>query len=315
MTLLVRDEEDVVGELLRYHFQQGVDFVVATDHRSVDGTTDILRSYEREGRLHLLREQSETMRQAEWVTRMARLAATDFAADWVINSDADEFWWPRDGPLRDVLESVPRHFGLLHGVWRNFVYRPEDGRPFYERMIVRRRPEPSFESPYHAMAKAVHRGARDVVVTHGNHMAIGNGLVQLGEWLPFDVLHFPIRTSAQMEWKYRRREKLRLPRGRASHVEAALRGFREEGVTDVAAQHLVDDAALELGLADGTLSIDPRLRDNFRDPGRPIAPSTLDDDLALAVELGAAETPRSIVATARRVDGLEQRLTTLERSN
>ena len=38
MTLLVRDEEDIVEDHLIYHLNQGVDFVVATDNRSVDGT-------------------------------------------------------------------------------------------------------------------------------------------------------------------------------------------------------------------------------------------------------------------------------------
>jgi hypothetical protein len=32
MTLLVRDEEEILDAHLRYHFEQGVDFVVATDH-------------------------------------------------------------------------------------------------------------------------------------------------------------------------------------------------------------------------------------------------------------------------------------------
>ena len=95
MTLLARDEADIVESWLAFHLNAGADFVIATDNRSEDGTTDVLERYAREGHVHLIREPGEDLRQDEWVTRMARLAATEFAADWVINSDADEFWWPR----------------------------------------------------------------------------------------------------------------------------------------------------------------------------------------------------------------------------
>ena len=43
MTLVVRDEVDIVEAWLAYHLARGVDLVIATDHRSIDGTTDILR--------------------------------------------------------------------------------------------------------------------------------------------------------------------------------------------------------------------------------------------------------------------------------
>ena len=57
MTLLVRDEADVVDSHLAFHLNAGVDYVVATDHRSQDGTTEILDRYARDGRLHLIREE------------------------------------------------------------------------------------------------------------------------------------------------------------------------------------------------------------------------------------------------------------------
>ena len=113
MTLLCRDVEDVVDAHLAFHLNAGVDFVIATDHRSEDGTTEILERYAHEGHVQLIREESEEFRQPEWVTRMARLAATDFGGDWVINSDSDEFWWPRGADLKDVLSAVPDRYGLV----------------------------------------------------------------------------------------------------------------------------------------------------------------------------------------------------------
>ena len=77
MTLLVRDEADIVDAQIAFHLAAGVDLVIATDNRSEDGTTEILERYEREGRLRLIREPGDDLRQSEWLTRMARIAATD----------------------------------------------------------------------------------------------------------------------------------------------------------------------------------------------------------------------------------------------
>jgi hypothetical protein len=54
MTILARDEADVVDAQIAFHLNAGADFVVATDNLSEDGTTEILERYARDGYLHLL---------------------------------------------------------------------------------------------------------------------------------------------------------------------------------------------------------------------------------------------------------------------
>ena len=165
MTLLARDEIDVVDSWLAFHLNAGADLVIATDNRSQDGTTEVLEEYVRSGHVHLIREPGEDLRQNEWVTRMARLAATEYGADWVINSDADEFWWPRGGSLKDVLGTVPDRFGVVRGCWRHFLPRPDDGAFFAERMTVRLATPAApgdKETIFHAHQKVAHRARADV---------------------------------------------------------------------------------------------------------------------------------------------------------
>jgi glycosyltransferase involved in cell wall biosynthesis len=199
MTLLVRDEEDILRENLDFHLAQGVDEVIVTDNGSEDGTLEIVRSYEADGVAKLLLEPTDDYSQGRWVTRMARLAATD-GADWVINNDADEFWWPRAGSLRSIFERLGDEVGLVVARRENFVPRPEDGRPFWERMTLRER-ESLNPLGKPLPPKLAHRADPGIAVAQGNHKVEG---ARLGERLDdgsIEILHFPMRTYAQFENK------------------------------------------------------------------------------------------------------------------
>jgi len=332
MTLLVRDEADIVDAQIAFHLHAGVDFVIATDNRSQDGTTEILERYERAGVLHVIREQGDEMRQSEWVTRMARLAATDLGADWVLNTDADEFWWPRGGYLKDVLETVPERYGVIRGCWRHFLPRPEDGAFFAERMTVRLG-QPAFPGDkttiFHAHQKVAHRADPNVTVEAGNHNALAAGLDPIRAWHPIEVLHFSFRSVSQLERKgqgaWLRTEGYE-PTLHQFLLDDALRAGRLE---DFYAAFAVTDEALERGVQDGSLAVDTRLRDALRslraedgafrlpDPGAQSLLSfpragVLEDGL-YAGEAAVLVDIDSVVRAERRVDAFDERLAVLER--
>lgn len=328
MTLLARDEVDIIDAQIAFHLNAGVDFVIAIDNGSSDGTTDILESYERDGHLHLMRDEDD-MRQGEWVTRMARLAATDFGADWVINSDADEFWWPRVGSLAEILAAVPPRFGSVRGMWRHFVPRPHFEDFFAERMAVRlSKPATHSNSPYSARFKTAHRADPKVMVRPGNHQAFGRDLLPLRGWYPIDVLHFPIRSLRQCEQKLLRWWELALRSGvDPGPVRAAAHDAKRSGrMREFYESYVVTDEALAEGLSDATLAVDTRLRDALRSLRAEDGPHAFDlppdatplsfaertVDESYLTELGTLEDSDALVRAHMQVDGLEARLAALE---
>jgi len=321
VTVLARDEADVIDAQVAFHLNAGADFVIATDNNSRDGTTEILERYAREGVLHLIREPAEGLRQGEWVTRMARLAATAYGADWVINTDADEFWWPRGGSLREVLEAVPAQYGIVDAFWRSFVPRPDDDRLFAERMTARLTQHAPINDPtsfYRPVIKVAHRADPNVTVGRGNHALVDTSFRTLTTWHPLEVLHFPLRSRAQ--WA----RKIEL-QGDAftKHIERSGTGYHmkaydalQGGRIDEQFQALVvDDDALARGLRDGALVLDVRLRDALETVRRggalEFSQPPAADEVAYAVE--AAVLDEAYVVRAQRdLDVLEQRLQSLD---
>jgi hypothetical protein len=334
VTVLARDEADVIDAQVAFHLNAGADFVIATDNNSRDGTTEILEAYEREGVLQLIYEPAEGLRQGEWVTRMARIAARDHNADWVINSDADEFWWPRGGTLKEVFAAMSPSYGIVPAFWRSFVPRPDDSAFFAERMTARLSQHAPINDPtsfYRPVIKVAHRGDPDVTVARGNHALADSPFRTLTTWHPIEVLHFPLRSRAQ----WMRKVELQ---GEAftKHIERSGTGYHLKGYDALQTgridqQHealVVPDDAVQRGVEDGTMVIDTRLRDALRtlrlaDSTREFAlpaelaeplsfdSPTLAEDAAYAVEAGALDEAYAVRAQ-RRLDGIEQRLDSLE---
>ena len=272
MTLLVRDEEDILPALIEYHLAQGVDFLIATDNRSEDGTAAILRSYEKTGRLRYLYEASDDYSQHRWVTRMAQMALDEYQADWVINSDADEFWWPeREGSLKDALSGVPSEVAAVSVPRVNFLPWHDDGAPvapFWERMIIRERESlNALGAPL--PPKVCHRALTGIEVAQGNHSVAIAGRPLPAAAAALRILHFPLRSYRQFEAKivkggaaYQRNTELDPAMGNTWRRLYAQ--YQAGTLPDYYTQQAIREPQLARALTEGLLLEDTRLRDRLR---------------------------------------------------
>ena len=198
MTLLVRDEEDILKENIDFHLNQGVDFIIATDNRSVDLSKEILKEYEKKGFLHYIYEPEDNYNQHAWVTKMARLASNHYKAEWVINNDADEFWWPcHHVDLKTAFASVSEKTTIIHAERKNFIFSDfnDNNTPFYKRMIYK---DTLSLNPLGSPlpGKQAHRGNQNIVVKQGNHSV--SGIEQVIQKNLIEIFHYPIRSRKQL---------------------------------------------------------------------------------------------------------------------
>ena len=205
MTLLVRNEQDVIAENILFHHHQGVDRFIVMDNLSTDRTVEIVRNLACSIPIDLRFQSEDTYNQSAWVTEMARSAATDHGADWVINNDADEFWVFPDFNIRGYLEQfsedvsgvvLKRHNAvLIQGeFWNGFVAHPCSS-VLYEQQSLN-------QLGSLLPGKCLHRSSTEILVQQGNHGISG---VQ-GQIIHCDaarILHYPYRRFEQYQAKIR----------------------------------------------------------------------------------------------------------------
>lgn len=103
MTLLVKNEADIIADNIHVHARLGVDNFVVMDNGSKDGTREILAELSKQYEMTVIDKPVLDYQQSNWKTEMARIARKKYAADWVITNDADEFWIPKVGDLKTEL--------------------------------------------------------------------------------------------------------------------------------------------------------------------------------------------------------------------
>jgi len=264
MTLLVRDEEDVLRANFDFHRRQGVDFFIVTDNKSEDSTPDIIKEYERRGLARYIYEGDDDYNQAAWVTRMARMAATEYSADWVINNDADEFWWPRSGNVKSTLESLAPQHNIVVAQRHDFIALNDESGDFYQDMVYRKKVSlNTIGKPL--PPKVAHRAHADVAVAQGNHWAELPGETSIVEDV-IDIFHFPLRSYKQFTNKiikggqaYERNTSHNANVG--STWRKLYKEYQRNGLVDFYRKQSASMQQVQQGLRAGSLISDRRLAD------------------------------------------------------
>jgi len=201
--------------------------------------------------------------------------------DWVIHTDADEFWWPMTGSnLKESLAAVPDRFGMLLAPRTEFIPRPDGAGSFAERLLIR---ETRFRRP----PKTAHRAHPQIAMwtSHPIDVWVNNGSspqgglvgkpalrarpthveeneldLVLAPHFPIGVLHFPLRSFEQY------RNKVAIARAnqifdRSAEAREIRDAYKAGRLEDAYESLILDEETVGRGLGEGWLMKDTEFRD------------------------------------------------------
>ena len=264
MTLLVRNEQDVLMENILYHLEQGVDHFLITDNLSTDKTKDIIDDFVKKGVATYIYQNENNYNQAIWVSKMAQMAYEN-KADWIIHSDADEFWFPPESFT--LKQFIGKHIwsNILYVDRYDFVAVDLDGLPFWKKLIYKKKESlTNLGNPIGA--KVIHKAYDSVHVQQGNHDVEGIKFPRKRK-TEIEILHFPLRSKNQYLKKiinggeaYSNNKELPFVVGDAWRSQYAE--YKNTGTINYLEQNIYSKEKVDRQLSSGNLILDLRLK-NF----------------------------------------------------
>lgn len=246
MTLLVRNEEEVLETHIRFHHAMGVDGFIVTSHSSTDSTNEILKRLQAEGIVkEILYRDDPGYPQDSFVSAMINIAKHKYHADWVINADADEFYYSDKLNLKEsIKESQGANILWVDSIFSFPSYEQDFlkntffvTRPFqaFEAEMLNIKEDPSFCTYIGSQGctKVIHKTHGFRRIKMGNHDAKMRFSVKCHS-ASIRLYHYHIRSYKGMEDKVKRWEKnvFRLPEGAGLHMKHMVNLYQEGRLRD-----------------------------------------------------------------------------------
>jgi hypothetical protein len=222
MTILVKNEMDIIEKNIRYHAKKGVESFVVMDNNSTDGTREVLENLKKEFEITIIDEKG-TYSQAKWMTRLTHIARKKYNPSWLIPNDADEFWWSED-TLKKALKKAKKavltvdrfNFLLYEGLnsWQESEIRVEN--PIFYRKNTQLSQENISIVLTKISPKVIIKPFGLLWIRGGNHKALHlmdfrdyfRHYDKIKRFEEIKVFHYPIRSFEQFKKNIENRKKL-----------------------------------------------------------------------------------------------------------
>ena len=211
---MIRNEVDLVRLNVLYNSAVGIEHRLIVDNGSTDGTDLVLKELSRRDPKVRWTCDEGPYRQTEIHTELAREAYKD-GADWVVQIDADEFWYAPKGDLKSILAASEA--GVLRAPVLNFIQRrgQRESSPDALLHMTRRAAEPVGKGAQDLVEarrlgfveklyprKCMSRPTAEIRIEAGNHKVYDAGGPSENTNDIF-CLHAPIRSRAALEERVR----------------------------------------------------------------------------------------------------------------